>query len=279
MRRILWQKYTPLVGLLLFPIAAQAKSKNIEVMPKAQTQAFALGYALGTCNVCAEVFIHSVVNLKKIDDPQAANDEIVALSRQIPLLRQAQALAYGQAAKLLTGQNATVNNLRTWAIQSSLRFSGDLLYSPEERKIARTDSSTATVLAELDELQAMRTDADAHHSKLSLWMRVSARAPGVWSSEIGAYAAGLDARITDASVAPLPSTAATQSLLDTAPVGTPAPIVAALTSLLPPGGNLRGLATVPPQNVSVQKLNHAYQILMTAFDARKLADALDKTDR
>ncbi len=255
-----------LAGLLLAPLAARA-------VPPAQTQAFLLGYTLRTCDQRSVAFTQSVKALGALEETDAGTDqatgaEVTRLSRRAGNLRKAQAAAYRQAAKTLTKMNAP-KTLHDWAAQTAETLDAELVYSEDAKSLRKTEPDTAAVLAELDELRAVKADANARQPALAAWLKLTGGAASVWTADLGSYAADLH------SAAPL--VGVTRRLLQTAPTGTPSEVRGDLSELIPRGGgNLQALATIAPLGVSPEKRGQVYEKLLDIYEARQTAEKLDE---
>lgn len=256
--------------------AAQAQetppiSRTQTQVSRTQTQAFALAYTLRTCDLRAQSFVVSVKALKNIDDDQAAGAEVSHLSRQAANLRRRQAASYTQIAWLLDQMNAPPS-LRHWSAQTAASLAAPLVYSDDAQSLAKTEPDTAATLAELTEVQAVKTQANAHQPPLNAWLKLTGGRLSVWTAEVGSYAADLHwARHLAARDALSPGTA--RRLLQLAPAGASSEVRGDLSEMIPRGGgNLQSLATVAPANVTPQKVARVAEKLITAYSARPLTE-------
>lgn len=250
----------------LAPLAAQAKDGP--VVPPDQSRAFALAYTLRSCDLRAVAFTQSVKRLKLVEDDQAAGAEVVHLSAEAPKLRHTQAVAYDQVARLLTKMGAP-GTLQAWAAQTSAALAAPLAYSDEAQSLAKTEPGTALVLAELDELQAVRTTANAKQPALAAWLKLTGGPLAVWTADVGGYTADLHMAAISPGQGALPLGTA-RRLLQHAPPGAPAATREDLAGLVPRGGgNLQSLATVPPPNVSPAKMRGLMEHLLQIYVPRK----------
>ena len=262
-----------LLLLLLTPIPTQARGHQqaSTMAPKGQAQAFALGYALRNADAQALRFTQAVKTLKNIDDDQAAGAEVAHLAEQAGHLRKTEAECYTQIA----GLPNVSSDVRQWAEDTAAGFRAPLILSDEERKTARTEPATATVLAELNELRAAKEAADAHQSALLVELKMSGDKDALWAADMGTLAADLNLT-AHGQAATAVSVLTVRRLLQAAPAGTPFDVLESLALLAPRGGNLQFLATVSTVKVPPQEREQALKTFLRAFDSRKLAEALDK---
>ena len=263
--------------LALLPLAAQAKaSLPAPGVPRVQTQAFGLGYALRAADLSADAYIKSVKSLKNVMDPQVAGAEVAHFSSAVLSLRRSQAASYTRTASLLTQMGAPAS-LRAWAAQSAATLNAPLVYPKDAQKLAKTEPDTAQVLAELVEIQNIKAAADAEQSPLTLWLSLVGGKAAPWNADVGAYTAEL--RRASSAVAPTRLSSVTaQILLRQAPPAAPAAARDSLAALIPQGGgNLQNLATLAPANVTAAKVAHAVENLLSLYGAAAEADALDKS--
>ena len=247
--------------ITLAPMTARA-------VPPAQAQAFLIGYTLRTCDLRALAFTQAVKALKDVDSDQTAGAEVARLSRRAGRLRRAQAGAYRQAAKAMTKLNAP-KTLQDWASQTAEGLDADLAYSQDAKELRKTEPDTALVLAELDELQAVKAAANARQPALAAWLKLTGGTIAVWTADLGSYAADLH------SPAP-PPVGVARRLLQRAPKGASSEVRGDLSELLPRGGgNLQALATIAPTGVSSEKRSRVYEKLLDIYQARPQAEKLD----
>lgn len=251
------------LALLLPPLAARAQSA-LAVAP-AQSRAFALGYTLRACDLRAVAFTRSVEGMKNIGDDQEG-PEVSRLGREATALRHTQAVSYGQINNLLTRMGAPAP-LRLWASKGAAGLAGPPPYGEEARALAKREPDSAAVMAALDEITSLKTDADIQLPLLAAWLNTTDGPLSVWTAEVGTYAADLGA----AASAPgqgTPPVPAARRLLRTAPKRAPAATRADLAALIPHGGNLGDLATVSPRAVSPETLNSLFETLLAVYVPR-----------
>jgi len=265
-----------LLLLLLLPNAVQARGHQqaTTLTPKGQAQAFALSYALRDANAQALRFTQAVKTLKDVDDDQTAGAEVAHLAEQAARLRKTEAECYAQAARLLSSMGAAPD-LRAWAGQAASGFRAPLILEDDAKQLAKAEPATATVLAELKELRAVKETADAHQSALTTELKLSGDKDALWAADMGSLAADLDLSARGETQTAI-SVLSVRRLLQAAPSGTPFDVLESLALLAPRGGNLQFLATVSTVKVPPQEREQALKTFLRAFDARKLAEALDK---
>ncbi len=263
--------------LALLPVAAHAKdAAPAPGVTRMQAQAFKLAYALGTADLQAVAYTKSVERLQGVSDPQVAGAEVAHFSSEVSPLRRARAAAYAQASALLAQMGAPLS-VRAWAAQSAARLSAPLAYSKDNRQQAKTDPNTAAVSAELEEITALRSLADAQQTPLALWLVLAGGKAVPWTAEVGTYAAELHRASETTSPSPLPGITA-RVLLRSAPPGAPAVTRESLATLIPSGGgNLQNLATIAPADITSGKIAHVYETLLTLYGAESQAETLDKS--
>lgn len=266
-----------LAFLLLAPIAAQAKdAAPVPGANRIQSQAFGLGYALRVADLRAVAYTKSIEELKNVSDPQLAGAEVAHFSDNVPALRHAQAASYEQAAALLTQMGAPAT-LRAWARQSAAVLSAPLAYSQDAQKLAKTEPDSAAVLAELVEIQSLKSAEDAQQTPMTLWLEITGGKVTPWTANVGAYAAELGRMSQAAAPSPIPSITA-RVLLRQAPADAPADTRERLAALVPSGGgNLQNLATIAPASITAEKITHVYETLLAFYNAEAEAASLDKS--
>ena len=268
----------PLAGLLLFA-SGMAQAKDAAPVPgvsRTQSQAFALGYALRTADLRAVAYTKSVETLKDVSDSQVAGAEVARFSDDVPKLRHAEAVSYSQASALLSQMGAPLT-LRQWAAQSAAALNAPLTYSKDAQKLAKTEPGTAAVLAELVEIQAVKSRSDAQQTPMTLWLELIGGKVTPWTADVGAYAAELHGASQATASRRLPSVTA-QLLLRHAPANAPAAARESLATLIPTGGgNLQNLSPLAPANVTPEKITHVYETLLTIYNAESQAQTLDKS--
>jgi hypothetical protein len=273
MRNIVISSMTAGLLLGLMPLAARAKDGP--AAPPDQSRAFALAYTLRSCDLRAMAFTQSVKRLKLVDDDLAAGAEVGHLSTEASKLRHTQAIAYDQVARLLTKMGAP-GTLQAWAAQTAAALAAPLAYSEEAQSVAKTEPGTALVLAELDELQAVKTAANAKQPTLAAWLKLNGGPLAVWTADVGGFAADLHAAMTSSGQG-TPALGTARRLLQKAPLGAPSGAREALAGLIPRGGgNLQSLATAPPPNVSPQKMSGLLENLLGIYVPRKPVEKMDQ---
>lgn len=261
--------------LSLLPPAAQAKDNPADTAQQSRIFAFAL--TLRVCDLRAQNYIETVRSLNTISDHDTVNAEVKTLSHETPRLRHAQSEGYAQAAKVLTRMGAPPS-LQTWASESAARFQAPLVYDDEARKMAKTEPDAGQVMAELAELQTVKTSVDDRQPDIAIWLKLSGGAAALWTADVGAYAADLRRAAALPGSSRLLGRAALHLLLK-APVGSPSAVRGDLSDLIPTGGgNLQDLAAVIPEATPRAKISRVYAKLLGDYDAQKQADALDKAE-
>jgi len=248
--------------LALAPLAAQAK--DALTVPPDQSRMFALGYTLRACDLRAQDYVEAVQALKTIGDGDAATAETARRSRETPKLRRTQAVAYAQAARLLSRMGAPPA-VQSWAVQTAARLDAALVYDREARDMAKTEPDAGRVMAELNELQEIRVSSDAQQPAVAVWLKVTGGAVAIWTADVGSFAADLHRAAATPGPSRLLGKAALHLLLK-APPETPSGARGDLSELVPTGGgNLRDLATVLPDAVPREKISRVYAGLMGIY--------------
>lgn len=252
-------------GLALLLPLMEARAQAAPAVAPAQSRAFALGYTLRACDLRAVAFTRSVKGLKDIGDDQEG-PEVSRLSREATALRHTQAVSYGQISGLLTRMGAPAP-LRAWASKGAAGLAGPPPYGEEARALAKREPDAAAVMATLDEITSLKTDADVQLPLLAAWLNTTDGPLSVWTAEVGTYAADLSAAASapDQGTPPVP---AARRLLRTTPKGAPRATRADLAALIPRGGNLGDLATVSPRAVSPQTLSGLFESLLAVYVPR-----------
>ena len=257
--------YTAAACLLLGLAPLAARAQSAPAVPAAQSRAFALGYTMRACDLRAIAFTRSVKGLKDIEDDQTAA-EVARLNREATALRHTQAVSYEQISSLLTKMGGPAP-LRAWASKAAADLAAPPSYGAEAQSLAKTDPDSAAVMATLDEITALKTDADTRLPTLAAWLNAGGGPLSVWTAEVGTYAADLRASATTPGQGTPPLSAA-RRLLQTAPPGAPALTRAYLAAMAPRGGNLGDLATVSPQPVSPEKMNGLFESILAVYVPR-----------
>lgn len=265
-----------LLGLIaLFPTAAIAQ--DLVPPPSIQTQSFTLAYTLRNCDLNAERFVHSVKALQDVDDEKTAGVEVTRLSHQATALRHRQAIAYTQLANLLA-QMAAPKSLCQWATKTAVTLQAPLAYSGDASALAKIEPDTAVVLAEINEIQAMKITADAQQPSLDAWLKLTGGSLALWTSQVGSYAADLHAA-TQAAAFLSPPYGLARQLLQSAPADAPSEVRGDLSELVPRGGgNLQNLVNVAPTAFSTAKMTRISDKILDYYSARKLSEILDKPE-
>lgn len=256
--------------LLLGLTPPAARAQTTPAVPLAQARAFALGYTLRACDLRAIAFTRSVKALKDVEDAQTPA-EVARLGREATALRHTQAVSYAQISGLLTKMSAPAP-LRAWASRGATSLAGPPPYGAEEQSLAKSDPDTAAVMAALDEVSALKTEADAELPMLAAWLGTSGGRLSVWTAEVGTYTADLRAAATTPGQA-VPPLRAARRLLQTAPPGAPSPARACLAAMAPRGGNLGDLATVTPRPLSPEKMGGISEGLLAVYVPRQTPTA------
>jgi len=245
--------------------------------PSIQTQSFTLAYTLRNCDLNAERFVHSVKALKDVEDDKTAGVEVARLSHQAADLRHRQATAYAQVAQLLK-QMAAPAPLSQWASKTAESLESPLAYSSDAAALKKTEPDTATVLAEIDEIRALKTVADGQQPSLDAWLKLTGGSLALWTSQVGSYTADLHAATQTAAYLSPPYGLA-RLLLQSAPAEAPSEVRGDISELVPRGGgNLQDLITVAPTAFSTEKMTRISDKLLEYYRARKLSEILDKPE-
>ena len=262
-----------LFGLL--PLAAQAKETSLSVPEQARI--FTLALTLRACDLHAQNYIETVQSLKAITDDDAANAEVKTLSRDTPKQRRSQADGYAQAAKMLARMGAPPA-IQTWAMDAAAHFKASLLYDDEAKQMAKTEPDAGQVMAELNELESANASAASQQAQIAIWLKLSGGSVALWTADVGAYAGDLRRAAALPGSSRLLGRAALRLLLK-APAGSPSGVRGDLADLVPAGGgNLQDLAIVIPEATPREKIRRVYSKLVDDYDARKMAEALDKSE-
>lgn len=256
--------YSVAVGLLLGLAPLMARAKTVSAVPTEQTQVFALAYTLRACDLRTQDYIEAVQALKNVPDENAATEEKAHRSRETPKLRRTQAVAYAQAARLL-GKMGAPAQFRAWAEQTAARLNAPLVYDREARDMAKTEPEAGMILAELSELQAIKTSSDDQQPTLAIWLRLTGGPVAIWTADVGSFAADLHRAAATPGPSRLIGKAALRLLLK-APPQTPSEARGDLSELVPTGGgNLQDLPVTLPQIVPREKISRAYADLMAIY--------------
>ena len=259
-------------GLLLTVATSPASAQTTSTVPRAETQAFALGYSLRSCDLRAQAFAASVKTLQDVDDDKLAGAEVKHLSRRAVNLRRHQAEGYTQIAGLLDRMDAPPP-LRNWSAQTASLLASPLVYSSEAQALVKTEPDTASTLAELSEITVVKAQANARQPSLSTWLKLTGGRLALWNAEVGSYTADLRvAGEPGANPSVLSHTA--QHLLLSAPAGASSDVRGNLSELVPGGGgNLQSLATLAPANLTPQRVAKIAWKLIADYDATTLTQS------
>ncbi len=253
-------------GLLL---AATLPTLARDAPSSPQTQAFALGYSLRSCDLRSQAFAASVKTLQDVDDDKLAGAQVKHLSRRAINLRKHQAEAYARIAKLLERMDAPPA-LRHWSAQTAQSLAAPLAYSGEASALLKTEPDTAATLAELSEITAVKAQAGAMQPSLTNWLKLTGGRVALWNAEVGSYTADLGATGEPAARLGILSKTA-QHLLLTAPEGASSEVRGDLSELVPGGGgNLSVLATLAPANLTPLKMTNIARKLISDYEAKTL---------
>ena len=252
----------------LTPLAAQAK--DAPAVPVEQSRIFALGYTLRACDLRAQDYVEAVQALKTVEDADA-QAETARRSRETPTLRRTQAVAYAQAARLLSRMGAPPA-VQAWAAQTAARLNAALVYDRDARDMAKTEPDAGQVLAELTELQEVRALSDAQKPALAVWLKVTDGAVALWTADLGSFAADLHRAAETPGPSRLIGKAALGLLLK-APPESPSGARGDLSELIPTGGgNLQDLAPVLPEATPRAKISRVYSALTEIYVPGKSFD-------
>lgn len=259
----------------LLPLTAQAKDSPADTSQ--QSRVFALALTLRVCDLRAQNYIETVQSLKTITEGDVANAEVKSISRDTSKLRHAQAEGYTQSAKMLARMGAPPS-LQIWAASAAARFKSPLVYDDEAHKMAKTEPDAGQVMAELSELETVKTSSDDQQPDIAIWLKLSGGTVALWTADVGAYAADLRRAAALPGSSRLLGRAALRLLLK-APAGSPSDVRGDLSDLAPTGGgNLQDLSGVIPEATPREKISRVYRKLLGDYDAQKQADALDKAE-
>ena len=250
-------------GLLaLMPMTAAAA--DAPAVPQSQTRVFALAYTLRACDLRAQDFVETVQALRTGPGDDAVKAETLRLGRETPKLRRMQAVAYTQAARLLSRMGAPPA-LHDWATQAAALLNAPLVYDREAKETVKKDPATAQVLAELAEIDQVRASWDERQPSLALWLKVTDGAVALWTADVGSFEADLH-RADETSGPSRLIGRATLRLLLKAPADSPSAARGELSELAPTGGgNLQDLPVALPQITSHEKISRAYTALMAIY--------------
>lgn len=262
-----------LVWALAPPVhARRAHHASEDRVPTAQAQAFALGFSIQSAAARTRQFLDAVKSLRDVADDEEGAAEVARLAEQSGMLRRTEARSYAETGRQLHAMGAPPD-LLAWTRDVFDQLQAPLKLSQEVKKEQKSDPNTATVLATIDEAQALKVTADSAMPRLRAWVKLSYGAPGAWAGALGDLAAEMDAAVR--AERPL-STAALdiEKLAQEAPSGTPQSVTQALKKLTPKRGNLAAAVRAAPAPVPFRDLNAPLRDLLDAFDARPLSETL-----
>lgn len=241
--------------------------------PPPQAQMFQLGLALQLPAAQSEVLLADVKTLQSTEPGADTARQTAQLARQAKALRRSERRCY-QAASRLLGTLGAPPALRTWADGTVRLLSRPQIVSDEARPYVKSDPDTATILATIDEAEAVKVIGDRSAASLQTWLKLSQGGAGVWAQTLGRLAAGMQAAGASAHPFLLPREAV-RRLRQTAPPGIPLPALRTLSVLVPRGkGNLSSLIRQTDVSVPAAQIAPAAQVLLEAYDAQPLIAAL-----
>lgn len=253
---------------------ASAPAASVPLAPASATpsqrQMFALGLALQTPAAQSEAFLADVKNLQLADPVTEAAPATLVLARQARDLRASELRCYQAASTLLRTLGAP-QSLQSWADGTVHLLTQPQIVSAEARPYVKSDPPTATILATIDEAEAVKIIADRSNASLQTWLKLSQGGAGVWTHTVGRLAAGMQAAASQAQPFLLPR-ASVRHLRETAPPSTPLPVLQTLSALVPRGkGNLSSLIRQSDVTVPAAQIAPAALALLDAYDAQSLA--------
>ncbi len=235
-----------------------------------QVQMFQLGLALQTPAAQSEAFLADVKNLQLADPITDAAPATLLLARQAKDLRRSELRCYQAASRMLRALGAPPA-LQSWADGTVHLLTQPQIVSAEARPFVKSDPATATVLATIDEAEAIKIIADRSSASLQTWLKLSQGGAGVWTQTVGRLAAGMQASAATAHPFLLPREAV-RHLRETAPPGTPLDVLRTLSALAPHGrGNLSSLIRQSDVTVPAGQIAPAALALLDAYNAQALA--------
>lgn len=179
--------------------------------------------------------LKDLANYKSDADASAA---IVADAKIADTTRTSEAVAYGDAAKLLTRMSAPPGVIA--ACKSAQQtVTGELQVTSDAAKAA-SDPVTKRIIATLDEADAIRPD----NSNLLPWLKLSRGADALWAFHLGQFAVGLDNSL-DLSAPSMYQ----PELLGTLSHNTPGDLPPTLAAVL---DNLRNVSPGDPKSPAVE---------------------------
>lgn len=254
--------------------AATASDNQPSTIAAAEQQAFELGFALQTPATRTEVFLQAVKKLKATATDEENSGAIAQLAKQSQQLRGVEARSYGHASVLLNTMGAPPG-IQSWAAACAKKFGSTIVLSKDAQKTAKSDPNAAAILGAIDESQQVKGENDAHMASITEWLKLSQGGDAVWSMALGALAAGMRSAIVAGRSLALSRTDIL-SLRDSAPVGTPMPVLDALSNLTPKAGNLAGLIHAPDAKIAPKELKAPETSILDTYAAQKFADAIDR---
>jgi len=264
------------VGICPLPARAGQGAQTgqaADIAPPGQRRAFALGYALRAGEDGPTALLAAVKKLKDVDDDSLAGVDVSRLSRAVPDSRQRQQAAYHALSLLLAGMGAPAT-LRDWAAGTDAGLTAPLSFSAEEASLAKTEPDTALLLARLDEVRAVRSTTGARKPLLSAWLKLSGGGTALWTADAGRYAYDLSVDAASHGTSGRAATGA-RLLLARAPLDSPDAVREALAALVPRGGNLQNLATVPAGGLTTEQRAGILELILGAYNADALSRKLE----
>jgi hypothetical protein len=254
------------LSLLLGSPAARAAAAD----PAAQRDCFRAQYLMRLPNFQSQQFIADVASLQKdIDNSVTPTvDRIAGLRQEADTLRQSEQHDSSRLAVLFTNMGAP-KILKAWVAAQETQLSQSAAMTKEEQALDKSDPNTAIILATMDECDAVKTATDAQLPSLGAWLHVSYGPSGLWAADVGELTASLEVSSV-AGQAPRLAANLPGHLAASAPAGTPSPVLAALTLLIVPTGNLSGLADTT-ETIPVATAAKAAAALLAAFQSNDLA--------
>lgn len=254
------------------PVSAppvQAPDTPVSATP-AQKQMFRLGLVLQMPAAQSEAFLADVKRLQLTAPGEDTALSTALLARQAKDLRRSELRGYQSAAKMLRTLGAP-QSLQSWADGTVHLLREPQIVSSEARPYVKSDPATATILATIDEAEAVKIIGDRNGASLQTWLKLSQGGAGVWTQTLGRLAAGMQACAATAHPFLLPRDSV-RHLRETAPPGTPLDVLRTLSVLVPRGkGNLSSLIRQSDVSVPAGQIAPAAQALLDAYDAQPLA--------
>ncbi len=255
------------------PLSGIVRSPAPSAAAPAQGQMFALGFALQTPAARSEALLADVKNLQLADPAQDAAPATALLARQAKDLRKSELRSYQEAARLLRALGAP-QSLQSWAEGTVHLLTRPQIVSPEARPYVKSDPATATILATIDEAEAVKVIGDRSNASLLTWLKLSQGGAGVWAQTVGRLAAGMQASAASGQPFLLPREAV-HRLRASAPPGAPLAVLRTLSALVPPGkGNLSSLIHQSDVSVPAAQIAPIAETIVDAYGAQALVSEL-----